>query len=169
MRINEILDNPLPIDSVQQSSTNANVLRYNFHIDDIPGHIVIGIADNGMMMVQFTTEDMFGQQVVRKTRRVGDQSLRVFSTVLKALKHALSKIPRKPYHIAFNSDPTEPSRISLYRRFVTNASSYLPGWEYDGEEPTTDAHGRPAVLFKLKRKAAPTPPPQPRLGPQFRR
>ncbi len=53
-------------------------------------------------------------------------AFQVFATVVAILKDFLRQV--KPAKVYFSADETEPSRISLYNRFIDSVSDVIPGF-----------------------------------------
>lgn len=75
-----------------------------------------------------------GNVIDTATGAAGADALRIFGTVLEAVKDALAKRTKMGLdieYIQFKSKDAEPKRVALYQRMAKNIGRYLPGWNYD--------------------------------------
>jgi hypothetical protein len=103
---------------------------------------------NNMLDVSFALlQD--GEAIDTQTGEAGRDALRIFGTVLNAVKDSLSKRTKQGLnieYIRFAAKNMEPKRVALYQRMAKNIGRYLPGWKYHSTD-TAEGH----TVFVVKR------------------
>lgn len=149
----ELADKPYPFQIVQHGATNST---YGFETDNGSEYLIhvhpmsSGKGfQNDLLNVSFALlQD--GETIDTQTGAAGADALRIFSSVVAAVKNSLAERTRAGLdikYIRFAGSSEEPGRVKLYQRFAKNIGRYLPGWEYDSSaENDVDA------TFIVKRK-----------------
>lgn len=150
----ELADKPYPFQIAQQTAARGT---FGFNTDNGSEYIVHitpyaegGAFQNNALDVSFALMQN-GKHVGTATGTAGEDALRVFSTVLEAVKQALTKRAEQGVeinYIQFKADTTEPKRVALYQRFAKNINRYLPGWEFAGSNVNDGI-----ATFLVKRKS----------------
>ena len=134
--LNELADQPY---AFQVAQHGAGKSTFGFETDSGAEYVVhivpftLGKAfQNNALDVSFALlED--GEVIDTATGEAGNEALRVFGTVLAAVKNTLNKRTSQGLnidYIQFKSKTAEPKRVALYQRFARSINRYLPGWEY---------------------------------------
>lgn len=77
-----------------------------------------------------------GEAIDTQTGEAGSDALRIFGTVLEAVKATLVKRTEQGLnieYIRFAAKNLEPKRVALYQRMAKNIGRYLPGWKYESQ------------------------------------
>lgn len=149
----ELADKPYPFQIVQHGATNST---YGFETDNGSEYLIhihpmsSGKGfQNDLLNVSFALlQD--GETIDTQTGDAGTDALRIFSSVVAAVKNSLAERTRAGLdikYIRFAGSSEEPGRVKLYKRFAKNINRYLPGWEYD-----SSAENDTGATFIVKRK-----------------
>lgn len=118
----------------EQHNSESKSEMYRFHTDDTEYETAVDVNENGKFFeVRFRAKP-YHQDEINLNDKWSDEitgtgnSIKVFSTILAIIKHAM-KLNPDVKGMLFGSKAEEPSRVSLYLRFVDNLERYLPGWK----------------------------------------
>ena len=143
--LNELADQPYKLQYAQHGAMKS---VFGFETDSGAEYVVhvhpmsLGNSfQNNLLDVSFALlED--GEAIDTATGQAGAEALKVFGTVLEAVKASLAKRTEQGLnieYIRFTAKNMEPKRVALYTRMARNIGRYLPGWSYDSTTQGTDS------------------------------
>ena len=134
--LTELADKPYPFQIAQHGAEKST---FGFDTDNESEYIVkivpfvVGQAfQNNALDVSFALMQD-GRYVDTATGQAGQDALRVFGTVVEAVKQTIAKRTEQGLnieYIQFKAVSKEPKRVALYQRFAKNIGRYIPGWEF---------------------------------------
>lgn len=134
--ITELADSPYPFLITQHSGDKST---FGFDTDNESEYIIkivpftVGQAfQNNALDVSFALMQD-GKYIDTATGQAGQDALRVFGTVVEAVKQTIAKRTEQGLnieYIQFKAVSKEPKRVALYQRFAKSIGRYLPGWEF---------------------------------------
>ena len=132
----ELADKPYAFQYSQHGSSKS---VFGFETDSGAEYVIhIHPISSGQAFQNDTLDVSFallqdGEAIDTQTGTAGRDALRVFGTVMNAVKDSLAKRTSSGLdinYIQFVGSNEEPGRIKLYQRMAQNIGKYLPGWEY---------------------------------------
>ena len=134
--LNELADQPYAFQIAQHGAEKST---FGFDTNTGAEYIVRivpfsigGAFQNNALDVSFALRQD-GRSIDSATGQAGTDALRIFGSVLEAVKQTIAKRTKQGLnieYIQFKAVSKEPKRVALYQRFAKNIGRYLPGWEY---------------------------------------
>ena len=135
-QLTELADKPYAFQIAQHGAEKST---FGFDTDSGSEYIVrivpfvVGNAfQNNALDVSFALMQG-GQSIDKVTGNAGTDALRIFGTVLEAVKQTLHKRTAQGLdieYIQFKAVEKEPKRVELYQRFAKSIGRYVPGWKF---------------------------------------
>jgi hypothetical protein len=144
-QLTELADKPYPFQYAQHGAMQS---AYGFETESGAEYAVIifprklgsGFQNNLLEVTFALLQD--GEAIDTQTGQAGKDALRIFGTVLEAVKSALNKRTEQGLdieYIRFAAKNLEPKRVALYSRMAQNIGRYLPGWTFDSTEQNNNS------------------------------